>query len=328
MTQMEKILADENEKSCPLDTFNTARYGFAKDSEEQIISFSALDDSCEIVIEPADITEVLIGPPRDPEALIGPPRDLVAGGDQILLLNRDLETPVQSPVRGGPTVTPARDETSTTTYILPDLASELTSQLNQLKAVDDQNIQTPYQCAQCDQLFASEEDFKIHLHQDHPSATGLNFQCQVCKNHFNSKTNLDEHQRTSHPDRSGFACDICGSKFTRSHSLKIHKRTHQGNKPYECAQCKKQFTDNSGLKEHVKIHSDEFAYKCTICLKSFKLRRTLRQHKQTHSTDRPYKCTVCDKGFTFKRNMIRHTEIHTQVGVYKVPPRQKPRLRA
>jgi len=286
----------ETKNTDRLETFQPPS-GFV-DSGEQIISFSGLDDSCEIVIGCDDGGSVLL-----------------ASGDQILLLDRDLETPIQSPIRPteGPTVSPARHEQEVdaahASDILNDLAIELTSQLNQLKTVEQQTV---FQCAQCDQLFVTGDCLKAHTEQDHPE---LNFQCEWCKKHFISKATLDEHQKTAHPDLNGYSCDICGKKYTRNHQLKIHKRAHEGKKPYQCEVCKKKFTDNSRLKAHVKIHTDEYAYKCTVCGKAFKQRRTLRQHALTHSSDRPYKCSVCDKGFTFKRNMLRHTEIHTQVNL-------------
>jgi KRAB domain-containing zinc finger protein len=50
---------------------------------------------------------------------------------------------------------------------------------------------------------------------------------------------------------------MCGDKFMRSSTLKIHMRRHTGEKPYKCDKCERSFTECGNLKTHLKTHEEE-----------------------------------------------------------------------
>ncbi|KAJ7140553.1 hypothetical protein C8R43DRAFT_822176, partial [Mycena crocata] len=52
------------------------------------------------------------------------------------------------------------------------------------------------------------------------------------------------------------ACDICGSRFDRPSSLKIHHNTHTGATPFRCPHpgCGREFNVNSNMRRHLRRH--------------------------------------------------------------------------
>ena len=56
-----------------------------------------------------------------------------------------------------------------------------------------------------------------------------------------------------------FECTICGGRYSRSSTLKIHSYTHLAVKPYKCTftGCNRRFTEKGNMQVHLKTHYKE-----------------------------------------------------------------------
>ncbi|CAK8691523.1 unnamed protein product [Clavelina lepadiformis] len=136
------------------------------------------------------------------------------------------------------------------------------------------------------------------------------FSCNFCDKSFKCKRPLKVHIRT-HTGERPYQCDVCHKSFSMNSSLKSHMRIHTGERPYQCDVCHKSFSASSNLKTHMRIHTEERPYQCDVCHKSFSNSGKLKIHMRTHTGERPYQCDVCHKSFTQSSSLKTHIRIHT-----------------
>lgn len=81
-------------------------------------------------------------------------------------------------------------------------------------------------------------------------------------------------------------CVICHRILSCQSSLKMHYRTHTGERPYKCKICGRAFSTKGNLKAHYGVHRAntplKMQHSCPICQKKFTNAVVLQQHIRMH----------------------------------------------
>ena len=90
--------------------------------------------------------------------------------------------------------------------------------------------------------------------------------------------------------------------------LTSHKRTHNGENPYNC---QKTFAYLAALNTHKQSHTGERPFKCAFSKKTFKQIADLTSHWRSHTGEKPFKCDLCEKAFRQWAYLTRHKLSHS-----------------
>ncbi|XP_062871674.1 sal-like protein 4 [Trichomycterus rosablanca] len=91
----------------------------------------------------------------------------------------------------------------------------------------------------------------------------------------------------------------------------LEKKT---NDPNECLICHRVLSCQSSLKMHYRTHTGERPYKCKICGRAFSTKGNLKAHYGVHRANTPLKmqhsCPICQKKFTNAVVLQQHIRMH------------------
>ncbi|XP_055530349.1 zinc finger protein 708-like isoform X2 [Wyeomyia smithii] len=181
-----------------------------------------------------------------------------------------------------------------------------------------QHEDKPYACTMCPKSFKIRQHLLIHNHTHvelqqrlEPTAeVKPTYNCTKCTKVFINRGNLINHAAECHGNIKNFSCEICSKSFKYNVQLRIHMRTHSGERPHTCEICHRGFSQLSNLRSHRKVHSKVKPYKCQLCFKSFTMLDNLTTHSLKCVKDK-YRCMLCSKSFAKEGNLMSHLQCHS-----------------
>ncbi|XP_077520152.1 uncharacterized protein LOC144129976 [Amblyomma americanum] len=182
-----------------------------------------------------------------------------------------------------------------------------------------------FKCEACGKAFFKQETLSKHPCVNVLNTTGSEsgtrkrdttltpLVCEICGSIFSSTSSLNVHKNLHGEKR--FQCDVCGKRFHRKDLLIEHHAVH-GDPTFPCPTCHKLFKTKKSLDVHTMIHSGVKRFKCGVCGKEFFQKGNLQKHEDTHLSERRHRCTVCQKVFTTRESLSRHMLEHTRGKIF------------
>lgn len=164
------------------------------------------------------------------------------------------------------------------------------------------------------------EGFGGDQYLQRPSPTAGDSSPSVSSNMFGQEAVLDQSQKDT-KDLLGALQQMNGSVLAGEQSSGTAKLQQmvdglekKTNDPNECVICHRVLSCQSSLKMHYRTHTGERPYKCKICGRAFSTKGNLKAHYGVHRANTPLKmqhsCPICQKKFTNAVVLQQHIRMH------------------
>lgn len=163
-----------------------------------------------------------------------------------------------------------------------------------------------------------DSDSKLTITEDTSLIKG-EYICYKCNDVFPSKRNLKQHAKTcsetvemENNEKLGkYTCTQCAYRCQSPAILKIHERTHSGEKPFACTFCEYKSGQKNNVAKHILVHMKEKPFRCQYCEYRCAQKNNLVVHERTHTGYKPFACPYCEYRTVQKPNLVKHMYLHT-----------------
>lgn len=154
-----------------------------------------------------------------------------------------------------------------------DCRKSYSKNMEEILAVDFDNLKTALQCKICDKKFKNKKNLCAH-YKTHNSDTC--YQCNICWRYYKDSSKLRKHKRYVHSEQRKFECSHCGLKFKEKNTLVRHGRI--------CDLTREQLPEVWRSKEGQVMKGEKRTTQEVLCQKCWK----------TFATERIYLKHVCE----------------------------------
>ncbi|KAJ6625923.1 Transcription factor IIIA [Pseudolycoriella hygida] len=117
-----------------------------------------------------------------------------------------------------------------------------------------------YKCTTCGETLSKWSQLMAHRKEKHSKK----YECNVCKQAFSHKSNMESHMKIHSENKAVFQCDVsgCDKFYFHAKNLRAHVRAkHDPNRTWECHMCHRNLSTKQKLIFHIKLHSVSGAFK-------------------------------------------------------------------
>ena len=114
---------------------------------------------------------------------------------------------------------------------------------------------------------STEDSMHINVCEQSSSTLELSHFMASSPGFTSTSTGLSTHSDLNNltEDNNVKSCSLCSYKTTNSSHMRLHIRTHSGDKPFACHLCPHRCNQKSNLQSHLLTHTGEKPFQCSFC---------------------------------------------------------------
>lgn len=121
-------------------------------------------------------------------------------------------------------------------------------------------VRRPFKCPQCPNRYANKDNLDVHL--DSHKTPDKKYVCLLCDLRFQKLLDFTKHFK--YHDKSQ-TCPVCLKCFVNIDTFKNHCQSHAATRRYTCDKCPKNISRSADLTMHKRCHNGERPFHCQFC---------------------------------------------------------------